>query len=385
MDEESKTDRKGKEKRIDLSVPQVAGSALAAACAAFLAGQLGVYGTIIGAGVVSIVATTGGSVFQHLFRRTGEQIKEATAATRPRPHGATRTSGPHAAATTVLPSLGREGAPHEATAFAGEPTAPVDTTRTQLLPRADVTSTGGDDAATRLLRRPGAGAPLDDATRALRTGPPPGATDRTQLVPRLDAHTVALGAAAAQDKSDGGAETAPFPGDETVTATYGTRLRGWRRPALGAVGIFVLAMGAVTGVEVLMGETASGGSGTTLGRLAHTGGSHRDTAPDNAPVSPTPDHSHGTGRDHNAPTGTPDTTTGPDSGSTPGAGGGADGGSSATTPAPTPSDGATPSSEPTTSEPTGPSGDKSGTGDTGTGDQDTGGKSAAQEPDPAPS
>ena len=36
----------------------------------------GVYGTILGAGVVSVVATCGGSVFQHFFRRTGEQIRE---------------------------------------------------------------------------------------------------------------------------------------------------------------------------------------------------------------------------------------------------------------------------------------------------------------------
>ncbi|MFJ2440075.1 hypothetical protein ACIOWG_06325 [Streptomyces sp. NPDC087658] len=67
-----------KERRLDLNVPQVAGSALAAVAAAVLASRLGVYGTIIGAGVVSVVATCGGSVFQHLFRRTGEQLREAT-------------------------------------------------------------------------------------------------------------------------------------------------------------------------------------------------------------------------------------------------------------------------------------------------------------------
>ncbi|TSB26360.1 hypothetical protein [Streptomyces benahoarensis] len=386
MDEETKTDLKGKEKRIDLSVPQVAGSALAAAVAAFLAGQLGVYGTIIGAGVVSVVATTGGSVFQHLFRRTGEQIKEATIVTRPRPRDSrtTRKGGPDAAATMVLPTFGRDGAPDVVTAVAAKPAVPVDNTRTQLLPRADAQPPTGGDAATRLLR-PGADMPSDDATRALRAGRPAGATDRTQLVPRLDEHTVALGAAPPYGGPADGAETARFPGDETVTATYGTRLRGWRRPVLGAVGIFVLAMGAVTGVELITGETPSGSSGTTLGRLTHTGGSQRDTAPDDAPASPRPDHSHGT-RDNGTPTGVPDPTTGPDGGSTPTPGGGVNGESSATTPAPTPSDGATPSSEPTTPEPTGPAGGKNGTsGDAGTGGQDTGGKTAAQEPDPNPS
>ncbi|MFE3327316.1 hypothetical protein [Streptomyces sp. NPDC059176] len=71
------------EKRLDLSVAQVAGSALAAIAAAVLASQLGVYGTIVGAGVVSVVATCGGSVFQHLFRRTGEQIRDAAGQPRP--------------------------------------------------------------------------------------------------------------------------------------------------------------------------------------------------------------------------------------------------------------------------------------------------------------
>ncbi|MER6084261.1 hypothetical protein [Streptomyces sp. NPDC001833] len=68
---------KGRPKRIDLSVPQVAGSAVAAVVAAKLASYFGVYGTILGAGVVSVIATCGGSVFQHFFRRTGEQFRDA--------------------------------------------------------------------------------------------------------------------------------------------------------------------------------------------------------------------------------------------------------------------------------------------------------------------
>ncbi|MEV6786511.1 hypothetical protein [Streptomyces sp. NPDC051098] len=70
--------------RLDLSVPQVAGSGLAAIAAAVLASQLGVYGTIIGAGLVSVIATCGGSVFQHFFRRTGEQIRDVTVQAKPR-------------------------------------------------------------------------------------------------------------------------------------------------------------------------------------------------------------------------------------------------------------------------------------------------------------
>lgn len=65
-------------KRIDLSVPQVAGGAVAAVVAAKLASYFGVYGTILGAGVVSAIATSGGSVFQHFFSRTGATLREAT-------------------------------------------------------------------------------------------------------------------------------------------------------------------------------------------------------------------------------------------------------------------------------------------------------------------
>ncbi|MFG2868806.1 hypothetical protein [Streptomyces sp. NPDC048338] len=66
----------GKKKRLDLSVAQVSASAVAAVVAAKLASSLGVYGTILGAGLISVIATCGGSFLQHLFRRTGEQIRE---------------------------------------------------------------------------------------------------------------------------------------------------------------------------------------------------------------------------------------------------------------------------------------------------------------------
>ncbi|MFR9788534.1 hypothetical protein ACL07V_07620 [Streptomyces sp. MB22_4] len=73
-------------KRLDLNVPQVAGSALAAVVAAKLASSFGVYGTILGAGVVSVIATCGGTLFQHFFRRTGEQLRVAkTSAAAPVP------------------------------------------------------------------------------------------------------------------------------------------------------------------------------------------------------------------------------------------------------------------------------------------------------------
>ncbi|MFE9931954.1 hypothetical protein [Streptomyces sp. NPDC005533] len=93
------------EKKLDLSAAQVAGSSLATVAAALLASKLGVYGTILGAGVVSVVATAGGPVIQHLFRRTGDQLRESarTGARRvPTPreerHPAVAVTAPHTAA-----------------------------------------------------------------------------------------------------------------------------------------------------------------------------------------------------------------------------------------------------------------------------------------------
>ncbi|MEV6424798.1 hypothetical protein [Streptomyces sp. NPDC051662] len=81
--DESEVSGNGREQRLDLSVAQVAGSTLATVAAAVLASRLGVYGTIAGAGVVSLIATCGGPVFQHLFRRTGEQLREVTVQAKP--------------------------------------------------------------------------------------------------------------------------------------------------------------------------------------------------------------------------------------------------------------------------------------------------------------
>ncbi|GAA2692576.1 hypothetical protein [Streptomyces lunalinharesii] len=328
MDEKTQADTKQKEKRIDLSLAQVSGSALAAAVAAFLAGQLGVYGTIIGAGVVSVVATTGGTIFQHLFRRTGEQIKEAAVTTRPKPHrdsttrsqATTDSMGP-AGPTMVLPTFDKHGTEDPVTSVRARDSGPV-TARTQLIPRAQQPP-GPDAEATRLLARP-------------------------------VEQTMALGRAAQRDADttavlpEAGAPDAPVPGSmppgtEEATATYGTRLRGWKRPALGALAVFVLAMGAVTATELFVGESASGNSGTTISNLT-TGNvaPHRPSTPQ----TPDPGHStgNGTGRDGGTPSPDPSRSDGSGTDGT-GSGTGHHGGS----PTPTPSDGATGSPSPGTS------------------------------------
>jgi hypothetical protein len=83
MEDLEDRDATPKRRALDLSLTQVAASALAAVVGAVLASQLGVYGTILGAAVVSVGATTGTAVFQHVFRRTGEQLREMASAPTP--------------------------------------------------------------------------------------------------------------------------------------------------------------------------------------------------------------------------------------------------------------------------------------------------------------
>ncbi|MEU4349264.1 hypothetical protein [Streptomyces sp. NPDC023838] len=231
MGEKPDIGTKQDERRLDLSVPQVAGSALAAIAAAVLASRLGVYGTVIGAGVVSVVATCGGTVFQHLFRRTGEQLRDVTV---------------------------------------------------QSLPRA----------------RRDAGLPVYEDARE---------------------------------------------GEFGAATVHGTRLRGWKRSALGAAVVFAVAMGGITAYELASGGELGGGGGTTFGSVV-SGSGGTSSQKDSEPERRAP-HTPGTGADGGTDGGTPSS---PDPGkpspgkSDPGKGAGGTSatggttGSGGTTPSPTP-------------------------------------------------
>ncbi|MYW98144.1 hypothetical protein SAMN02745831_04023 [Streptomyces sp. PgraA7] len=371
MVQKPESDVEPKERRIDLSLPQVAGSAVAAVAAAVLASQLGVYGTIAGAGVMSVVATCGGSVFQHFFRRTGEQIREVTVqVTHPegrqvtvhtkettpagRRAAAQRTepepAGPRPAedATTVLPTVGPGTVPHVVPdAESTQLLRPVDTDRTQLLDLGD--------ERTRMLRVPPAG-----GHGALGAGAD---ADRTQMIPRADDRTQMLPQA--------GADRAAVPDDAFGEGvTHGTRLRGWKRPALAAAAVFAVSMAGITAFELISGNDLSGGQGTTLSSVVR--GGDRDSGP--ADPAPSGDTGRDGGADEQSPTpgdgtGSAPATDGGDGGATspdPGKGTGGENPTTGPTPTPTPSGSA---GEPTP-EPTKPT--PSNSGDTGTGEPSTG-------------
>ncbi|WP_326700345.1 hypothetical protein OG909_25475 [Streptomyces sp. NBC_01754] len=351
-----------KERRFDLSVPQVAGSALAAVAAAVMASQLGVYGTIAGAGVMSVVATSGGPVFQHFFRRTGEQIRDVTVHVKP--PGGRRTT---VRTRDTDPAAGRPpgDVPEEEPATPRRPgrSQPVndDPERTRLLGAVDPEQTqmlgAVDPERTRIL-----GAVDPDRTRT------PGAVDpeRTRAVMNDTGWT----------RSSGQAET---PGDTYSDArTHGTRVRGWKRSALAAVAVFAVAMGGITVYELASGNDLSGGGGTTVGSVVR--GGHGPATTDPAPTNSTDPRQDGDPKDREPGGGTspaPTTDPGEDPGSEPGTGGtpparpdptpSATGGSTA----PAPTDPATPENTiPAAPEPTG-TGDAPEGGDGATGHSDT--------------
>lgn len=272
MVQKPESDIEPRERRIDLSLPQVAGSAVAAVAAAVAASQLGVYGTILGAGVMSIVATCGGSVFQHFFRRTGEQIREVT---------------------VQVKHPGREVTVHtRQTRDAGDPDAPWVSTGTRVALR----EAAGSADATAMLR------PLD-ATTVLRQVDPAdmskGAAedaDATAVLRPVDATTVLRKVTADPDRTQlmrspvgtgpltaAPASASPSPEDDAFTqaTTHGTRVRGWKRSVLGAAVVFVVSMIGITTFELVSGNDLSGGHGTTVGSVVRgeQGSGSSDPAP----------------------------------------------------------------------------------------------------------
>ncbi|MFE1949739.1 hypothetical protein ACFW9D_04650 [Streptomyces sp. NPDC059524] len=373
-------------KRLDLSVPQVAGSAVAAVVAAKLASSFGVYGTILGAGVVSALATCGGTVFQHFFKRTGEQIRDAAVQTKPkgrqvpvtaegRPVPRTFRSDASMDATQVMTSKKAvaTGVPQPAAGV-------LPTTTTWGRPSgADDDAWPADEDGTRILDT-GAVADLlpDDPesdperTRLLGTADP----ERTQLLAAspVDEATRLLRTADAGPYDPSGPLSPAEPelagtGDEFTEGTvHRSRVKSWKRPLIAAALVFGVTMGGITTYELVSGHSFNGDSGSTTFRDAFTGhgkssgddtpapgtstrpsdGSSTGTedstrqqdggAAQDGPADPSPSGStgKGSGTDPDSGAGT-GTGSGDDSGTDPGTGSDDEGASTSPTPTPTPS------------------------------------------------
>src|ERR1700712_4527148 len=63
--------------RVQLSAVQVTASALASVSAAVVASLFGVAGTVVGAGLVAIISTTGSAIYSASMKRTSNQLRRA--------------------------------------------------------------------------------------------------------------------------------------------------------------------------------------------------------------------------------------------------------------------------------------------------------------------
>ncbi|GLU49048.1 hypothetical protein Nans01_33990 [Nocardiopsis ansamitocini] len=153
-------DAQEKKKRIDLSMSQIAGGGLATLTAATAASYLGVYGTIIGAAVMSVISTVGTAVAQHYLKRSGDQARVLAERAHLVPGGPNapmtatgelRVSGPGTVtdADTLLAATTETGA-----------TDLDDHTRTRALPVLGTDVTGATDT-TRAIPEPDADDPQD--------------------------------------------------------------------------------------------------------------------------------------------------------------------------------------------------------------------------------
>ncbi|SNS64315.1 hypothetical protein SAMN05443665_100727 [Actinomadura meyerae] len=294
----------------DLSTTQLIASAVATAVAAFGASYLGVYGTIIGAALMSVISTAGSAVGKHYLDQGREQIKELThlqSAVRRR----TAAAGAADEATSADPT--------RTAVWSGDPNA----TRLDLPVTGDPNATrfdpGGDPNATRL-----------DAGGA---HPDPNATRLDLGAAGLDpAHAVA-GSLAAEAGEDAVREVARRTAWQSTVAWAKAH---WVKLAVSSAAVFVAVIGVITVVEASTGKPIGrSDKGLTVTNVLRGGedGGQPDGTPSEVPsVQPT---EPGTEAPSGEPTGDAPTT-GP------------------STPGPEPTDGPTeerPTEEPTTTGP----------------------------------
>ncbi|VVJ15034.1 Uncharacterised protein [Amycolatopsis camponoti] len=114
MSKENAATSEAKEEKSGLRIAQVMAAALAAVTAALLGSTLGVAGTVVGAGVASVITTVGGEVYLRSLQRTREAALKARqlAASGIRRRGTGSEVAPAEQPTVQLPRP-EEGPPEE--------------------------------------------------------------------------------------------------------------------------------------------------------------------------------------------------------------------------------------------------------------------------------
>lgn len=214
---------------------QLTASTLAALTGAFFAARLGVYGTVIGVGVMSLLSTLG----TELYTRSLERTKNAAMLT-----SRARVGRQGNAADAAAPGVG-----HWETSAADQEPA------------------GAEDTASGAAGREPYGATHEEAADVAHEEP----ADIADQEPT-----------AAGEKPTT-AEQEPAAGAKAAPPRFAGRLR-WSLVAAGTAVTFVLAMMVITGIESVSGSTLSGAEGSTVGNLVD-----RDTAPDEDTPQDEPD------------------------------------------------------------------------------------------------
>ncbi|MDL4816046.1 hypothetical protein [Actinomadura opuntiae] len=230
-----------------MSTTQLIASGVATLAAAVGASYLGVYGTIIGAALMSVMSTAGSAVVKHYLDQGRSQIKDLT-------HLQTAVNRRDVAERAAVEAMS------------------ADPTRTVVWP-------GGDPNATRLdLRMPGGGDP--NATRL----------DRTPAETVADTLAAAAGPDAVREVVRRSA----------LDATVDWVKQHWVKLVVSSAAIFAIVIGGITLYEATTGAPIGKhtGNGTTISKaLTGDGGGSDET-----PKSPSPT-GHSTG-----PSATPSTS-----------------------------------------------------------------------------
>ncbi|WP_141583476.1 hypothetical protein [Actinomadura sp. WMMA1423] len=240
----------------DLSTTQLIASATATAVAALGASYLGVYGTIIGAALMSVISTAGSAVGKHYLDQGRAQIKELT-------HLQSAVRRRDAA----------EGAADEARS--------ADPTRTAVW--------SGDPNATRFDPLPGGGDP--NATR-LDPGGDPGAT-------RLDP-TQTVAAALAEEAGEDAVRQVVRRSAWQSTVEWAKA--HWVKLVVSSAAVFAVVIAGITVYEAGTGKPVGGasGKGLTVTKVVGGGGDERPAD------TPSQNPSGGTGEQPGtSPSGTP--------------------------------------------------------------------------------
>lgn len=225
---------KGRKKRIDLSVAQVAGAGVATLTAATAASYLNVYGTVIGTGVMAVLSTSAAPVIQHWITRSSEQAKEL----------AEKKSAKQPGVRALVES--------DVETNTGHPESGFDTGAARVVDPDDPNPYGFPEEtdATRTMAMPMVGRELPGQTVAHGFGNPedpalaggPAAADATELLPPVGGGPSGSSGAHSADGSDEGA------GAERSK-------RGWRTAVISAAAVFTLVMLVILAFELLTGRS----------------------------------------------------------------------------------------------------------------------------------